>query len=108
MNDRADRTVGNMQGRKAMYDESEEAVREVGRLYHGYMIRWMSDQRDDGCCEIISDKGRGRVVGEEANTRLAKKLIDGEIEGRHPSDWEAGGSKAGWEVDLRTGKPVTD
>ncbi|MGO4506024.1 hypothetical protein AB4Z51_03320 [Bradyrhizobium sp. 2TAF36] len=88
-------------------DESEEAWREVGRLYHDYMIRWTSDQRDDGSCQIISDKGRGRVVGEEANTRLAKKLIDGEIEGRHPSDWQAG-NVAGGEVGLQTGKPVTN
>ena len=28
----------------------------------------------------------------------------GEIEGKVPSDWQAGGSKAGWEVDLQTGE----
>jgi hypothetical protein len=57
--------------------------------YHGYSIK----QNDgENRCYVFTE--RGRLISEESSVPIAKKFIDGEIEGRHPSDWQLGGVKA--------------
>ena len=78
--------------------------------YRGYEIRDVSNAinpmtgtRGVGGERCIIKKG-GKILKEQPSIELAKKYIDeyegGEIEGKVPSDWQAGGSKAGWETDL--------
>lgn len=88
--------------------------------YRGYEIRIVGDAVDpvrgfsrEGYIihrRHIIKKG-SKILNEQPNIELAKKWIDkyegGEIEGMVPSDWQSG-HVSGREVDLRTGKPVTD
>ena len=70
----------------------------ITQEYHDYLIR-----QNDGAGDCSIFNKANRLVGEERSVALAKKLIDGKIEGRVPADWQSGGVATAWDVPLRGG-----